>query len=329
MITAAGTTLNRDYLPPSFFQANGSLAVSEERAISFQTSVEARLATLPPEHHGTFLSFVSLPQFSGSADYDQSTTDEVLNRLEAATKAIGSLDSIDSTSSLSRLIAQALYKSAVNQRLNELDTRLLAREVVKTSMHAQAGKSRDAADETRTGAIVSIVIAVVTSVVAIIMSAVAIGSASKGLGAAKNSASNNAQAAKLETQANSLTGSNQAAAKVRIADQAANLRQTAKGFDAVAGASGSRAQSIATIGGVVNTLGSTGSQSASAFTQANAKEDEAISQELAAGAEEVRKENDQAESVQKALDDIIRAIIQFLKESREIENERAAAITRS
>lgn len=329
MNTPIGTTLNRDYLPPSFFQANGSLAVSEERAVSFQKSVEARLAMLPPEHHGTFLSFVSLPQFSGSVDFDQSTTDKVLNRLAAATVAIGGLDAIDSTGSLSRLIAQAIYKSAVNQRLNELDTRLLAREVVKTSMHAQADKSRDAAGEARTGAIISIVIAVVSSVVSIVMSAVAIGSASKGLSAAKNSASNNAQATKLEAQASGLTDPRQAGLKARFTDQASGLRQTARGFDAAASAAGSRAQSIATIGGVVNTLGSTGSQSASAFTQANAKEDEAISQELAAGTEEVRKENDQAESVQKALDDIIRSIIQFLKEYREIENERAAAITRS
>ncbi|KZK81552.1 hypothetical protein PsAD13_03960 [Pseudovibrio sp. Ad13] len=327
MSAIAGTNYNSDYLPPSFFQG-GKLAVSEERATAFQQSVEARLATLPPEHHGTFLSLVSLPQFAASAEFDQTTTDEVLGRLEAATVAIGSLDNIDSTGNLSRLIAQALFKSAINQRNNELETRLIARETVKTQMHAQAGKSRDAAEETRTGAIVSLVVSVVSSVVSIVMSAVAIGSAAKGLSSAKNSASNNTQATKLEAQAKGMTGSRMAQMKETFSQQAAGLRQSAKGFDAAASAAGSRAQSIATIGGVVNTLGNSTSQAASAFTQANAKEDEAISQELAAGAEEVRKENDQAESIQKALDDIIRAIIQFLKESREIENERAAAITR-
>ncbi|WP_057463710.1 hypothetical protein [Pseudovibrio sp. POLY-S9] len=327
MSAIAGTNYNREYLPPSFFQ-DGKLAVSEERATAFQQSVEARLATLPPEHHGTFLSLVSLPQFAASAEYDQTTTDEVLGRLEAATVAIGSFDKIDSTGNLSRLIAQALFKSAVNQRNNELETRLIARETVKTAMHAQAGKSRDAAEETRTGAIISLVVTVVSSLVSIVMSAVAIGGAAKGLGAAKNSANANSQASKSDALASDVAPGKGGKLGDFYSQRASDFRSQAKGFDAAASAAGSRSQSIATLGGVANTLGNTASQGASAFTQANAKEDEAISQELAAAAEEVRKENDQAESIQKALDDIIRAIIQFLKESREIENERAAAITR-
>ncbi len=326
MTAVTSTNINREHLPPSFFQ-NGQLAVPEEKALAFQQGVEARLATLPPEHHGTFLALVSVPQFSGSANFDPATTEAVLDRLEQATQTLASLSSIDNSGDLTRVVAKALFQSIVNQRNNELETRLIARETVKNQQHSQANKSRQAADETRTGAILSLVITVVASAVSLVMSAIAIGSSAKGLSNAKASASETASAANNKTLAQ--TPGVGEAAKSQFKLQSTEFKSAAKLHDAKATSFNASGQTFATLGGVANSFGSTGANAAGSFTQANAKDDEAESQVLGANAEETRKENDQAESVQKALDDIIRAIIQFLKESREIENERTAAITRA
>lgn len=316
-------TLNQAYLPPHFYE-KGELTVPREKAVAFQAKVQSRLDSLPAEHHGTFLSLLSLPQFSSLATLDGATTDEVLDRLEKATEKLGEFTSLDASGTLARIIAKALYDSATTQRLNELDSRLIAREIVKGKMEGQAAKSREAADETRTGAIVSIVISTVSAAVSLVMSAVSLAGSAKGLKSASTSANAGKMQANLEAQAK-LTPNTEAQTRLEL--KAADFKSTALNTDALSKSQLSKAQNIATVGGIVNTMGNTGSNAASALTQANAKDDEAVSQEIAAQAEETRKENDQAEAVQKALDEMLKAIIEFIKAMREVETDRMAAIS--
>lgn len=317
------TTLDSRYLPTHFYQ-NGQLTVDEDVAVAFQQKVEARLSTLPPEHHGTFLGLLSLPQFTSIASLDASSTDQILDRLEGATRKLGEFTSLDSSGTLARVIAKALYDSATTQRTNELESRLVAREIVKGKMEGQAAKSRESAEETRTGAIVSIVMSTVSAAVSLVMSAVSIAGAAKGLASAKSGSSATKMEANLDAQAK-VTTNMEAKSHLRI--KAAEFHAKATDAGALSQSHLSKAQNIATLGGVANQLGSTGSNAASALTQANAKDDEAISQQIAAQAEETRKETDQAESIQKALDEMLKAIIEFIKSMREVETDRMAAIS--
>ncbi|WP_068310242.1 hypothetical protein [Polycladidibacter hongkongensis] len=316
------TTLDQSLLPPSFYNKQGTLAVPESKAIAFQNNVQERLSQLPTESRSAFLDLVKSPSFANTVSLTEQQQDEVLDRLQASTVLAGELSSYGSGDDIVRVIAEALLKSARTQHKNELDARLTAREVIKNSMHAQAEKTRDSAEQTRAGAIASVVLGVVGGAVSLGMSIGGMKSAAKGLMASKNAMTSG----KMESFQAKLSNEFD---KIGMTPKFNHSMTSADAFKSKAAYHSSMATTQGAIGSVLGQLGSTGSNAASALTQANAKLDEAMSQELAANAEEVRKESDAAEGIQKAVDDIIRSIVQFLKEAREIQNEKMTAFTRT
>jgi len=264
---------------------------------------------------------------------------------EEPTVFSGGVSTVDTARILSRLMVEL----AGLQRQEALESRLASRELVKSELFAQADKLRDAAGEAKTAAIVQGVMTIAFSAVSIGTSVYAARGAAKTIGQMKqlnptpdaNLASKNAlnrTSVKLADESEDLSGlqtarvvgSNKTAASDR--DLPGNdgqvgraARQEKKGE---LGAQSARYQGIAGVGTAVGGFGqSLGGLSASGL-QEQAKLSEADAQVFAAEAEETRSEGDVFKEVQLALDEMIKAMINFLKELRAAEVEEMRAITK-
>jgi len=112
---------------------------------------------------------------------DPASPDRALDKLEKALTTLKNADGkvddfISEFSDIFRFIGAILIKNADAMRQSALNDRMAAREAARDALLGQAGKLHDAADKTRTLAIVAIAAVLVVSVASIIASVISIGS---------------------------------------------------------------------------------------------------------------------------------------------------------
>ncbi len=293
MNTTVGENINTAYLPSSFVNENGGLAVSEEQALEVSKGIGNIVSQMPAAERNAFLSMIKNPSFAPNA-----TVEEALNPATLQTfEDIAEILSQPITSNAARLLGRLMIELGAQQRQDALESRLLARSVAQTELEAGADQLREAAQSTKDGAKA----ALITSSV---MSSVAIG-VSAGAGAASVSGAKTAhgyQGNKAEFQ---FSDAGLASAKMGAYGQGGN-----------GGAQG------------LNGLGNAGSGFASAGGQAGSQEAQARQSELQASAEVTKGEKDLEANEQQALQEFVSQIIQFIKELRDAEVEQLAVVTR-
>ena len=296
------TTEQKAVLPPSYFDGNGDLVgtVTTEQAQATANGILARMSDMPPAEKAVFLAMIKSPDLAPTANMSSADFNAVLDDLEAASKVLSELILSSSESNGADVLARLMVELAALQRKSALDARLEAREEAKNTALDAAGKLDDAAKEIRTGAVIALVLTIVASVVSIIMSAVSI----KGAAGAASTSKEAGAAAKAGNQGLSSSLNSQA------------------------GAQSARAQSMATLGTTFSQLLQAGGKFGEAEMQAQQKETEAEGARLNALAEMIRGEGDIDKEVFQALDELIKAIINFVKERLEAEVNEMAAITR-
>lgn len=296
------TTEQKAVLPPSFFDGNGQLvgSVTPEQAQETANGILARLSDMPPAEKAVFLAMIKSPDLAPSVSLSEKDFNAALDDLEDSSESLAAIINSSSSSNSANILARLMVELAALQRKSALDARLEAREEAKSTALEAAGKLDDAAKEIRTGAIIALVLTVVASVVSIAMSAVSIKGAGKAMATSKEAGA----AANAGNQ--SLSGS----------------------LNTQASAQSARAQSMATLGGTFSQLLQAGGKYGEAEMQAQQKETEAEGARLNALAEMVRGEADIDKEVFQALDELIKSIINFVKERLEAEVNEMAAITR-
>lgn len=289
------TTINPAYLPPSFLNPDGTLvaSVTQEQAEQVSAGVQARVENMPPAQRDLFLAMLASSNIAPSADPTQivAQANESIGRLENLSLALKDLATLAGSSF--DFLMRVMIEQAGQQRKDALEQRLQAREAAQTELIAQAGKLEKSADEMMSGAIAALVIAVVTAVATAVLSGIAAARAGSSLDSAK-------LAAKYDSNTMSTLATQQGA--------------IASGWS---GAS----QAVGTLGGA---LGNT----VNTIYQANSKRLEAEGSRDSAQAEEMKSLADIKKEMQQALDELIKAIVNFVKEMKDNEVQMMQPLTK-
>jgi hypothetical protein len=291
------TTIDPNYLPRSVYNSEGQLKISESEAQRISQGNAEKAANMPEAQRQIFLSMLrNVPE----GDIDLTNLDKSMARLEAASLALYNLGLMKGN--IIDLLARVMIEQAGEQRQNELENRLQAREQAKQELLDQAGKMKQAADEMVKGAITALVIAVVSAVVTIALSAVQIKMASKQLDMAKTGAKD---FAKGDIDADELKA---------VLDQA--------------GAIGGKAQGWGSIGQGINNIANGFGNWGKAEFEAQAKRLEAEGTIDSAQSQYIQGQGDLRKEMQETLNQMIQAIINFIKEMKESEVNMMQSITR-
>lgn len=303
MTTIDAQTLAK-LLPPSFYDQQGQLRVTESEAQAVASGILARMENMPPAQAATFLALVKsgdlAPAGGTPSDYVANLSTN-LDRLESISARIAELLG-DNTGAMEFLI-RAFIETVAEQRKEALESRLEARETAKGELLKQAGDMKEAAKKMMDGAITAIVFTVVMSALSLVGSAISFG---KGLSQAKD----------IKGALKGLDGL-----------EGDDLKTAHKALDALA-SKGATWGNVGTGAGTAGSLGQGISSSASSITQAQAKEIEAKGSISAAEAQNQQAVGDMKKEVQQSMDEMIKAIINFLKELRESEANHMQALTK-
>lgn len=302
----------RGYLPSSYVGKDGALSVSKAQAETIALQVKEHVKDLPQAEKDTYLALLSTASFAptGSTVTDVESS---LNRLDLALERLNTegslLDLATDIGELSRLLIQ----QADSQRKSELNERLAAREDAKGELLNQAKSQRDAAEQTRSGAIANLVISVA-------------GAAVTGGGSLKSAIG----AGKALTRLKNLRElpdlpATPTRTEVRKFDRATTERnEEMKRIETAANKATTSSQIISSVGG----LGQGGGSAANSFFQADSQVTQAEGAEAAAKAQEIASEGDMAKEIQSGLDELIRTLINALKEIENSEADSMQSLTR-
>lgn len=328
-------------LPASFYN-NGQLVVSESQAQAVAAGIQARIADMPPAQRDAFLALVhnstSLAPTGGEPPADISAA---LDRLELVSGVLANL--VGTASSTLEFLARAMIEQAGEQRKSALENRLTSREVARGELLGQAQQMKDAAAQMMSGAIVALVMTVVMSAVSLAAAGVSVGMTAKNLGQMKDPAATMTNLDKVKTEKmNDILKTDFKGVKfdkLPEADQVQVMSRVNASFDKVGfdtaqatmqmlGQKVQQATNIGTIGQTVNQLGQGVGNAASSITQAQAKELEAKGSIFAAQAQYEEGRADASKEVQQALDEMVKSIINFLKELQEAKANQMQALTK-
>ncbi|KPL52111.1 hypothetical protein [Prosthecomicrobium hirschii] len=290
--------INPQYVPASFYNAQGQLTVPPEVAEQVQSGVLAKLDKLPALEQQIFLALLQsadvAPNGPGQTMSDVKA-DKVLSVLNSAMDVISSgmsvLDTILKDSSALNLLGRAMIEMAAEQRKAALDERLAAREAAKGQMLAQAADLNKAGSTMIATAIVSAVIGILGSVVSFAGAA----KAQAKMSTATTDVPDTSTSPKPNTTggSNPLSGSNKTISEGMLLQQVtADLQKNAaisKVFEAISG--------------MISGIG-----------QGTAKKQEADASVHAAYAETEKGVADLAKEVQQGVEETLKAVINFLKE---------------
>lgn len=312
------TNINTAFLPPSMLTPEGEVKpefADDAREIS--QGIQARAESLPPAQRALFLAAITTPSLAPTSNEVTTDLDGTLDRYEAASaKLIALFESIDTGDTLGRLMVEM----AGMQRKEALENRLLAREAAKGAMLDQAGKLQEAADKMRTGAIVALIITIVVAVITVAASVASAKADMKGIKGQKM----DLEGQQLQSQGQHLKSTGDEA--LGTATEQAGLAKRMNAGDMNYDAAKSRL-----VGQMISSLGQTGqgiARSIDTFFQADAKDKEAEGQVFAAMAEYLRGQADISKDVQNQMDELIKKVIDFLKQIKEAEVNQMAAVTR-
>lgn len=286
-------TINPNIMPKAFFdQDTGELTVSKKQAEAVQSGIQAKIENMPPAEKRLFLQ-----QVANLAPGDVSTPqklDEMLDRFEAAASKLASLfDSSAFVGDIAKFLGRALIEFAAEQRKNALDERMAAREAAKAELMSQAGKMEAAAEKMMTGAITNLVMGVAAGAISI-------------AGGIASSVGSFAAIGKMSAAMKS--GSDQAF----------------KSAEALSTAFSGIGSAVRSGGDMIGA----GGRGAEGITQAEAKKTEAEGSRDAADAQFQQQTADLKKDIQQQMDEMIKQIINFLKEMREAEVDAMRALTK-
>ena len=315
------------FLPPSFTDQSGNLTVSKAVAEQVASKVQQHAQALPPAAAQVFLSLLKSPDLAPSGGQAPANLDASLSKLEGAANTISSFLGLATDINI---LGKLMIMHANEQRKNALDQRLEAREEAKTNLLNQAGQDMKAAGDMRSGAIASLVLSVVSAAVSIGMAGF---SMSKSAGAAKELkglSSEPLQAPKAtEPQVKQPNGKMSSGISERDQIEFDVAKQNRGEHLQRIGATNTEAQNLATMGQTLGGLGSSLANFANTEGQAESKEDSAIGEKDAAMAADANAQADMGKEVQQAADDMVKQIINLLKELKDSKAQEMQAITRA
>lgn len=248
----------------------------------------------------------------------------------ARTMADPAFDFSGLVGNIAKFLARAMIESAGEQRQNALADRLAARETAKAELISQANKMEKAADKMAAGAITNLVAGVVGGAMSIGGSAF---SAVKGmgqltemkgvLGSLKTANADAVQLGKLEKLAPGMSK----LAPDSIAQNRGVLGGLDKQFMALntqMQVTAAKSQIVTSSGDVTKMLGST----TDARLQAEAKREDAGGARDAADAQVAQQQAELKKDVQDTMNEMIKQIINFLKEMKDAEVDAMRSLTR-
>lgn len=239
---------------------------------------------------------------------------------------------------ISSLLGKLMIEYAGNQRTNAMNQRSLGYQQAKAESLSQANELKEAADKMSKGADLSMGIGIAFAGVSMIMSSASL--VKQFTGAAKSMKPGGAmdQVNKSQQELNSLklegnfekmkygkvsegTKESIKTARTELKTNTEKLSEIDKGVQ--------RFQTMAEIGQTLsNSAGQLG-RGLDTKEQANAKRDEAEGSIHAAEATQAQQKADLAKEVQSAMDDMIKSILNMIKELKDSKVEMMRAITRS
>ena len=299
---------NYNLLPSSFFNPETKeLLVDEATAQSVQAGIQAKLNSLPPISRGDFQQMVA-NLTPGDVD-TPAKLEATLTMFEAALTKLGNVDSdvVAFVGDLAKLLARLMIEQTADQRQNALKDRLLARDKAKGELMSQADQLGKAADKMIEGATTALITGLVGAGLQILGAAVNLAGAFKAL-------SGMGDAQKATQQA--IKDANEQAMKA--AEQAFGKAQTM----------GQLFATISQIGSGIGDATKAGGTSADARLQAEGKKLEAEGSRDAAQAQEHQQIADSKKQMEEALNDMMKQIINFLKEMREAEVDAMRSLTK-
>lgn len=239
--------------------------------------------------------------------------DEALSRLEQLQQSSISPELINS------LLGKLMIEQAASQRHSALQDRMTSRQAAKADLMDQAGAMDKSADEMMKGAIVSLVLTVVSSAISIIGSVASLSNAISGFGDKVSNATKTGQALSEASKAAGMGSEKAASLGSKLTQEilAKTVSRTEQMFNI-----------IEKLAPAVSGLASSAAQFGKSVTDSDAKHIEAEGARSAAKAQDKQADADQAKDIQQALDEMLKAIINFLKELRETEANMMQAMTK-
>ncbi len=309
-------------LPTSFFKPGTTElkdGIDETTARNVQAGIQAKLDSLPPAMRNDFLQMVA-DLTPGDVDTPLKL-EATLAMYEAALSQLGDSNSGAAVfvGNIARLLARIMIEQTAEQRQNALNDRLAAREQAKADLMGQADKLDEAATKMMEGANTALITGLVAASLQILASAVSLVGSLKALGGMSD-----AQKATQKTL-DDVAGKTLDEAAQKAVDHA--LQATKQLFDK-AGALGGVFTAIGQIGTAAGQGINAAGSSQDAKAQAQAKEMEAEGSRNAAEAQESQQTADNKKQIEEALNDMMKQIINFLKELREAEVDAMRSLTR-
>lgn len=263
-----------------------------------------------------------------SAPVVLSSTD--LQNLEAALRNNGVSNDAGSFdySQITSLIGKMMIQFAASQREQALNQRLMGYEQAKNAALDQAGELTKSAEKMDKGANISMGMAIGFGALSLAGSAVSLGkqvsSMRKADAAAKNVDDASEKLRNLKQLQNN-TGDDLKGAISNAKQDLMSAQAKSGGIEHKIGAYKSAGELVSRFGD----MGSRTGQSIDTKEQAKAKQDEAQGSRDAAESTIAQQRADQAKEVQQARDDMVKAILNFIKEMQDSKVEMMRAITRS
>ncbi|WP_378940821.1 hypothetical protein [Mesorhizobium sp. ANAO-SY3R2] len=299
---------NFNMLPKSFYtEVDGQKTLTVDKALAdkVQLGVQARLETIPQAQKEALLAAVyNLAPGDVSAP---GALEAKLTSLQNAAKLLADLppETTAFVGNIAKFLARAMIEMAGEQRQNALADRMNARETAKAELMNQADSMDKAADKMTEGALTALIAGVIGGAISI---AGSLGTAVSGL----------SQLSKMSTAIQSMKGMTPQEAATSLASNAFAKAQSATQVYAGIG------QLATSSGEIVKTAGST----TDARLQADAKRQEAQGMRDAADAQFAQQTAELKKEVQDTMNDMIKQIINFIKELKDAEVEAMRALTR-
>jgi len=341
------TPVDLNLIPKSFYNVETqTLNVSQKQAEAVQAGIQAKLDTLPPAQKEAFLKLTA-----NLAPGDVDTPAKlgiILNVFEQAAAIVQNPTApvMAFIGDLAKLLARVMIEQASEQRQNALNDRLAARETAKGELMSQAQQMDNAAAKMMSGALTSIITAAIGGAISIggsltgalgTMSqlgkmgtqAKATETATKQMSQANDEISNLSKLMKGTTDPKELSSLNQKLDAAKNAQQAASTAQQSSSN--LFNVANTKSSMIGGFGQAGSSLGDTTSRTgagADARQQAEAKGMDAQGARDAADAQVAQQQADLKKELQDSLSDMIKQIINFIKELKEAEVDAMRALTK-
>lgn len=239
--------------------------------------------------------------------------DSTLSRLEQLQKSSISPELINS------LLGKLMIEQAASQRHSALQDRIASRQAAKADLMDQATSMDKAAEQMMTGAIISLVMTVVSSAISVIGSVAALSNTFSGFGDKVSNATKAGQALSDASKEAGMGAQKAAGLGSRLTQEilSKTVSRTEQAFNI-----------LEKLAPAVSNAINGAAQFGKSVTDSDAKHIEAAGARSAAKAQDKQADADQAKEIQQALDEMLKAIINFLKELRETEANMMQAMTK-